>query len=204
MKAVTGKPIKFAGTGEKLEDFEPFHPERMASRILGMGDVVSLVERAAEAVDQDEAEAHGRKDAQGPVHAGGFSRAIAPDEKARLARKHRGHAARRRGDDEGRGLGEAGKGIQAHGGDDLRDDAKERRKPQILNAKRRIRIAKGSGVTRDRAEHDAEQIRPDAADDEEDGQVPEDDGEDGRRPAGDVAEITFGSLWTMLALIMTC
>ena len=55
LKAVTGKPIKFAGVGEKLEDFEPFHPERMASRILGMGDVVSLVEKAAEAVDIDEA-----------------------------------------------------------------------------------------------------------------------------------------------------
>ena len=55
MKAVTGKPIKFAGVGEKLEDFEPFHPERVASRILGMGDVVSLVEKAAEAVDVDEA-----------------------------------------------------------------------------------------------------------------------------------------------------
>jgi signal recognition particle subunit SRP54 len=52
---VTGKPIKFAGMGEKLEDFEPFHPERMASRILGMGDVVSLVEKAAEAVDLDDA-----------------------------------------------------------------------------------------------------------------------------------------------------
>src|SRR5260370_24636357 len=55
MKAVTGKPIKLAGTGEKVEDFEPFHPERMASRILGMGDVVSLVERAAETIDMDEA-----------------------------------------------------------------------------------------------------------------------------------------------------
>src|SRR5204863_2471010 len=55
LKAVTGKPIKFAGIGEKLEDFEPFHPERMASRILGMGDVVSLVEKAAEAVDIEDA-----------------------------------------------------------------------------------------------------------------------------------------------------
>src|ERR1700733_10116604 len=55
LRAVTGKPIKFAGVGEKLEDFEPFHPERVASRILGMGDVVSLVEKAAEAVDMDEA-----------------------------------------------------------------------------------------------------------------------------------------------------
>src|SRR3989449_2566261 len=55
LKAVTGKPIKFVGIGEKLEDFEPFHPERMASRILGMGDVISLVEKAAETVDLDEA-----------------------------------------------------------------------------------------------------------------------------------------------------
>src|SRR5262245_2616149 len=55
MKAVTGKPIKFAGVGEKLDEFEPFHPERMASRILGMGDVVSLVEKAAEAVDIEDA-----------------------------------------------------------------------------------------------------------------------------------------------------
>src|SRR3954466_9826177 len=54
-KAVVNKPIKFAGIGEKLEDFEPFHPERMASRILGMGDVVTLVEKAAESVDMDEA-----------------------------------------------------------------------------------------------------------------------------------------------------
>src|SRR5271163_4746479 len=54
LKSVTGKPIKFAGVGEKLDDFEPFHPERMASRILGMGDVVSLVEKAAEAVNEND------------------------------------------------------------------------------------------------------------------------------------------------------
>src|SRR5579862_5200194 len=55
LKSVTGKPIQFVGVGEKLDEFEPFHPERMASRILGMGDVVSLVEKAAEAVDADDA-----------------------------------------------------------------------------------------------------------------------------------------------------
>src|SRR5881296_2732023 len=55
LKAVTQKPIKFVGVGEKLDDFEPFHPERMASRVLGMGDVVGLVERAVEAVNLDEA-----------------------------------------------------------------------------------------------------------------------------------------------------
>src|SRR5207247_6107801 len=56
LKAVTGKPIKFVGVGEKPEDFEPFHPERMASRILGMGDVVSLVERGGESVEGGERE----------------------------------------------------------------------------------------------------------------------------------------------------
>ena len=55
LKTVTGKPLKFIGTGEKPEDFEPFHPERIAGRILGMGDVVSLVEKAQEIIDQKEA-----------------------------------------------------------------------------------------------------------------------------------------------------
>src|SRR5690242_9208343 len=72
LKAVTGKPIKLAGTGEKLEDFEPFHPERMASRILGMGDVVSLVERAAEAVDIDEAKRMEEKMRKGQFTLGDF------------------------------------------------------------------------------------------------------------------------------------
>ena len=53
IRAVTGKPIKFSGTGEKMEDIEPFYPDRMASHILGMGDVVSLVERAQEAMDEE-------------------------------------------------------------------------------------------------------------------------------------------------------
>jgi signal recognition particle subunit SRP54 len=55
LKTVTGKPLKFVGTGEKPEDLEPFHPERFAGRILGMGDVVSLVEKARQAIDQNEA-----------------------------------------------------------------------------------------------------------------------------------------------------
>lgn len=61
IKAVTGKPIKFAGVGEKLDALEPFHPERMASRILGMGDVLSLIEKAELAVDQEKAEELERK-----------------------------------------------------------------------------------------------------------------------------------------------
>jgi signal recognition particle subunit SRP54 len=61
VKAVTGKPILYASTGEKLEQLERFHPERMASRILGMGDVLSLIEKAEEQVDRDEAEELERK-----------------------------------------------------------------------------------------------------------------------------------------------
>jgi signal recognition particle subunit SRP54 len=56
LKTITGKPLKFIGVGEKPEDFEPFHPDRIASRILGMGDVVSLVEKAQEVIDRKEAE----------------------------------------------------------------------------------------------------------------------------------------------------
>jgi signal recognition particle subunit SRP54 len=65
MRAVTGKPIKFAGTGEAIDALEPFHPERVAGRILGMGDVVSLVERAQETIKAEEAEALARKMAKG-------------------------------------------------------------------------------------------------------------------------------------------
>ena len=56
IRKVTGCPVKFVGTGEKIEDLEVFCPDRMASRILGMGDIVSLVEKAAEEIDQEEAE----------------------------------------------------------------------------------------------------------------------------------------------------
>jgi signal recognition particle subunit SRP54 len=61
VKAVTGKPIKFIGTSEKMDGIEPFHPDRMASRILGMGDVLSLVEKAQEAFDEDQARAMEKK-----------------------------------------------------------------------------------------------------------------------------------------------
>ena len=65
MRAVTGKPIKFAGIGEAIDALEAFHPERVAGRILGMGDVVSLVERAQETIQVEEAEALARKMAKG-------------------------------------------------------------------------------------------------------------------------------------------
>lgn len=61
IKAVTGKPIKFCGTGEKPEDIEAFHPDRMASRILGMGDVLTLIERAQTAIDEEQAQKLAKK-----------------------------------------------------------------------------------------------------------------------------------------------
>ena len=78
VKAVTGKPILFASTGEKLEAFERFHPDRMASRILGMGDVLSLIEKAEQQVDEDEAEDLQRKLRNRTVHARGLPPADAP------------------------------------------------------------------------------------------------------------------------------
>ena len=147
LKAVTGKPIKFAGVGEKLEEFEPFHPERMASRILGMGDVVSLVEKAAEAVDLDDAKRMEEKMRKGQFTLEDFL------EQLRQMKKL--------------GSLESIVGMLPGGAEMLKDadmskqekefrrmeamicgmTPKERRSPQILNAKRRVRIAKGSGVS---------------------------------------------------------
>ena len=63
VRAVTGKPIKFVGIGEKLDDLEPFHPDRMASRILGMGDVLTLIEKAQTQIDEKAAANAAAKDA---------------------------------------------------------------------------------------------------------------------------------------------
>ena len=148
MRAVTGKPIKFAGTGEKLDALEAFHPSRVAGRILGMGDVVSLVERAAESIQQEDAERMAERLSKGKFDMN--------DLRGQLAQM------RRMG-----GLGalagmipgmKKAQSAMASGAVDekilLRMDAmitsmtlKERAKPEVINAKRKIRIAKGSGTT---------------------------------------------------------
>ena len=147
LKAVTGKPIKFAGMGEKLEDFEPFHPERMASRILGMGDVVSLVEKAAEAVDLDDAKRMEEK-----MRKGHFTLEDFLDQLRQMKKL---------------GSLESIVGMLPGGSEMLKTadlpkqerefrhmeamicsmTPQERRSPQLLNAKRRVRIAKGSGTS---------------------------------------------------------
>jgi signal recognition particle subunit SRP54 len=148
MKAVTGKPIKFAGMGEKLDEFEPFHPERMASRILGMGDVVSLVERAAEAVDLDEAKRMEEKMRKGQFTLEDFLEQLRSMKKLGSLESIVGmlpggaEMLKQQGD-----LSKQEKEFKRMEAMICGMTPKERQNPAILNAKRRIRIAKGSGVS---------------------------------------------------------
>ncbi len=147
LKSVTGKPIKFVGVGEKLEDFEPFHPERMASRILGMGDVVSLVERAAEAVDAEEAAKLEEKMKKGEFTLEDFLEQLRQMKKlgsleSIVSMLPGGAEALKKTD-----MSKSEKEFRRMEGMICAMTKKERKHPQILNAKRRIRIAKGSGTT---------------------------------------------------------
>jgi signal recognition particle subunit SRP54 len=147
LKHVTNKPIKFAGVGEKLEDFEPFHPERMASRILGMGDVVSLVERAAEAVDEEDARKLEEKMRKGEFTLEDFLDQLRQMKKLgpleQLVGMLPGGSKMMQGADISKSEGE----FRRMEGMICAMTPKERRTPVILNASRRKRIAKGSGVT---------------------------------------------------------
>ena len=148
MKAVTGKPIKFADAGEKLNEFEPFHPERMASRILGLGDVVSLVEKAAEAVDIDDAKRMEEKMRKGQFTLEDFLGQLRQMKKLGSLESVVGmlpggaEILKQQGD-----LSKQEKEFKRMEAMICGMTLKERRNPQILNAKRRIRIAKGSGVS---------------------------------------------------------
>ncbi len=143
VRAVTGKPIKFSGVGEKLTDIEPFYPDRMASRILGMGDVLSLIDKAQEAFDGEDAEAMVGKGKLTDLTLEDFLQQMQRMKKMGGLRSMIGMLP-----------GMSGKNI------DVDDDAmkkpeaiirsmtpKERRNPGILNASRRKRIAAGSGTT---------------------------------------------------------
>lgn len=147
LKSVTGKPIKLAGTGEKVDDFEPFHPERMASRILGMGDVVSLVERAAEAVDEDEAKRLEEKMRKGEFNLEDFRDQLRQMKKLGSLESIMGMLPGGADMLKGADLSKQEKEFVHMEAMICSMTPKERLIPQILNAKRRIRIAKGSGVT---------------------------------------------------------
>ncbi len=151
VKAVTGKPIKFASVGEKLTEFEPFYPDRMASRILGMGDVLSLIEKAQEAVTEEEAVKMEKKFRENSFTLDDYLEQFA------MLKKMGG----------ARGLLEMlpGMGMKLGAGVKLSDadiderkiervkaiilsmTKKERNDPSILNYSRKTRIAKGSGTT---------------------------------------------------------
>ena len=146
VRAVTGKPIKFAGTGEKLSDLEPFHPDRMASRILGMGDVMTLIEKAQENIQVDPEQA---TDLARRMKNADFTLDDFLTQMQQL--KKMGPLS---------GILKMLPGMGNIGDLDIPDDAlkkpeaiirsmtpKERRYPDVLNASRRRRIAAGSGTT---------------------------------------------------------
>lgn len=145
VKAVTKKPIKFSGTGEKLSDIEPFHPERMASRILGMGDMMSLIERAESAYEGSDAEDFAKKlNSKKGMNLEDFLEQMQQMKKMGSLKDIMGMIP---------GIGNKLKDV------DIDDDSMkkpeaiirsmtiaERRNPNLLNASRRKRIAAGSGA----------------------------------------------------------
>ena len=147
IKAVTRQPIKFVGTGEKLDAWEPFYPDRMASRILGMGDVLSLIEKAEGAFDERQAKALEKKIRKNDFNLEDFRQQLHQIKKMGPLEDILGMIP---------GLGKL-KGIKAFRPDEgqlVRVEAivnsmtvKERHNPRLINGSRRLRIAKGSGTT---------------------------------------------------------
>lgn len=143
IKSVTGVPIKFVGTGEKTGDFEVFHPDRLASRILGMGDVVSLVEKAQETIDQKEAERMAEKLRKADFNLEDFLAQMQQVKKMGSMQSILGMMPGMSGVEL---PGDADKQMKRTEAIILSMTVQERRKPQILNGNRRIRIAQGAGV----------------------------------------------------------
>src|SRR5689334_2261891 len=147
MRAVTGKPIKFAGVGEAIDKLEAFHPDRVAGRILGMGDVVSLVERAAETINVEDAEKLAAKMAKGKFDLDDLWAQLRQMQRmgglGALAGMMPGLKGMKGAVDQA-----ANSKALVHMEAMLSSmTAKERAKPELINAKRKIRVAKGSGTT---------------------------------------------------------
>jgi signal recognition particle subunit SRP54 len=148
MRAVTGRPIKLLGTGEKLDALEDFHPERIAGRILDMGDVVSLVEKAAETIDAAKAEKIARKMQKGEFDLEDLAEQLRQMQKIGGMSSILGMLP---------GIGKMKKQLNAAGLDDRMFKHHvaiissmtplERRNPKILQASRKRRIAAGSGTS---------------------------------------------------------
>jgi signal recognition particle subunit SRP54 len=147
MRAVTGKPIKLVGVGEKMDALEDFHPERVAGRILGMGDIVSLVEKAAQSIDQEKAAQMARKMAKGAFDLDDLSDQLKQMQKLGGMSGLMGMMP---------GMGKIKKQVAAANMDDsiiTRQTAiissmtrHERTNPKVLNASRKRRVAAGSGT----------------------------------------------------------
>jgi signal recognition particle subunit SRP54 len=145
VKAVTGKPIKLASTGEKLDQLEYFHPDRMASRILGMGDVLTLIERAEAAAGEDEHEAMEKR-----LRAGQFTF----DDFLQAQRMMRKMGPLQSVVSMIPGIGKQLRGMNVDDRELSRVEAivlsmtpEERRRPELINGSRRQRIARGSGTS---------------------------------------------------------
>jgi signal recognition particle subunit SRP54 len=147
MRAVTGKPIKFAGVGEALDKLEAFHPERVAGRILGMGDVVSLVERAAETIQMEDAEKLAAKMAKGKFDLDDLWAQLRQMQRMGGLGALAGMMPGLKGMKGAMDKAQDGKALVHMEAMLSSMTAKERAKPDVINAKRKIRIAKGSGTT---------------------------------------------------------
>jgi len=143
IKAITGTPIKFIGTGEKTDDFDAFYPDRLASRILGMGDVVSLVEKAQESIDGAEAERMAEKMRKADFNLEDFLAQMQQVKKMgsmqSIVGMLPGMSGVQLGDDAELQMARTEAIIRSM-------TIQERRKPEVLNGSRRQRIAKGAGV----------------------------------------------------------
>jgi signal recognition particle subunit SRP54 len=145
VKEVIGRPIAFASVGEKLGDFEAFHPDRMASRILGMGDILTLIEKAESAYDQDEAARAAEKLQQGSFTLEDFLEQMQQVKKMGPIQNLVGMLP---------GIPKELKNAEIDDKEIGRIEAiirsmtpEERREPQIMNGSRRLRVATGSGTT---------------------------------------------------------
>jgi signal recognition particle subunit SRP54 len=143
MKSVTGVPIAFAGVGEKMDEFETFYPDRMASRILGMGDVVSLVEKVQETVDEKEAERMAEKMRKADFNLEDFLQQMRQVKKmgslGSLVKMMPGMSGIEVGDRETKQMARTEAII-------LSMTPRERQQPHILNGTRRLRVARGAGL----------------------------------------------------------
>ena len=143
LRSVTGRPIKFIGVGEKIDQFEPFHPDRLAGRILGMGDVVSLVEKAAEAITEDEARRMEEKLRTASFDLNDFLQQFKMLKKMGPLENILGMIP---GMDKIKDSSVDEKQLKRVEAIILSMTPQERARPDILNARRRQRIARGSGV----------------------------------------------------------